>query len=147
MPRSLFESQSRKNGLAKSDLSFPFCGSDFWFCDLGLEFFHWPQQKVLKKEIHRSCACTVLESTNPNPTPESYSRVVSWVDNDSLGIVEAYAYDVNGKKLKNFYPKDIKRVNGQWQVLEGLKAGDRMIVDGLQRVQPDMPVTPVQVKK
>ena len=35
-----------------------------------------------------------------------------------------------------------RAINGQWQVLEGLKPGDRMIVEGLQRVQPDMPVTP-----
>ena len=41
-----------------------FANSDFCLYDLGLEFFHWPQQKVLKKEIHRSCACTVLESTD-----------------------------------------------------------------------------------
>jgi hypothetical protein len=107
----------------------PFANSDFWLHDLGLEFFHWPTQKVLKKEIHRTCACTVLESTNPNPTTNGYSRVVSWVDTESLGIVEAYAYDFNGKKLKDFYPKDIKKVNGQWQVqtlvMENVQTGSR----------------------
>jgi membrane fusion protein, multidrug efflux system len=35
-----------------------------------------------------------------------------------------------------------RALDGQWQVLEGLKPGDRMIVEGLQKVQPDMPVTP-----
>jgi hypothetical protein len=107
----------------------PFANSDFWFADLGLEFFHWPQQKVLKKEVRRSCGCTVLESTNPNPTTNGYSRVVSWIDNDSLGIVEAYAYDVNGKKLKYFYPKNLEKVNGQYQVqsmfMENLQTGSR----------------------
>jgi hypothetical protein len=107
----------------------PFAGSDFWLCDLGLEFFHWPQQKVLKKEVHRSCGCTVLESTNPDPSTNGYSRVVSWIDNDSLGIVDADAYDVNGKKLKNFYPKDLKKVDGQYQVqtmiMENLQTGSK----------------------
>ncbi|MEY4918359.1 MAG: hypothetical protein RL616_2272, partial [Verrucomicrobiota bacterium] len=116
--------------IAKADYHMiPFAGSDFCYADLGLEFFHWPAQKVLKKEIHRSCACTVLESTNPNPTTNGYSRVVSWVDTESLGIVEAYAYDFNGKKLKDFYPKDIKKVNGQWQVqtlvMENVQTGSR----------------------
>ncbi len=115
--------------LSEDEIVGPFAGSDFTVADLGLEFFHWPQQKVLKKEIHRSCACTVLESTNPNPSTNGYSRVVSWVDSESLGIVEAYAYDTNGKKLKNFYPKDIKKVNGQWQVqtlvMENLQTGSR----------------------
>ncbi|HEY4416637.1 MAG TPA: outer membrane lipoprotein-sorting protein [Verrucomicrobiae bacterium] len=107
----------------------PFVGSDFSYADLGLEFFHWPQQKVVKREFYRQCSCTVLESTNPRPTPDSYSRVVSWIDNDSLGIVEAYAYDANGKKLKDFYPKDFKKVDGQWQVqtlvMENLQTGSR----------------------
>jgi len=93
-----------------------FANSDFSAYDLAMDFIYWPQQKVLKKEVHRSCGCTVLESTNPNPSTKGYSRVVSWIDNDSLGIVEAYAYDVNGKKLKNFYPKNLKKVNGQYQV-------------------------------
>ena len=33
-------------------------------------------------------------------------------------------------------------VGGDWQVLDGLKPGDKMIVEGLQKAQPDMPVTP-----
>jgi len=94
----------------------PFAGSDFWLADLGLEFFHWPQQKILKKEVRRSCGCSVLESTNPDPSASGYSRVVSWIDNDSGGIVEARAYDAQGKLLKEFYPKNIKKVKGQWQV-------------------------------
>jgi Outer membrane lipoprotein-sorting protein len=110
-------------------LILPFAGSDFWLCDLGLEFFHWPEQKVLKKEFHRQCACIVLESTNPHPTANGYSRVVSWIDEDSLGIVEAYAYDVKGKRLKNFYPKDFQKVNGQYQVqsliMDNLQTGSR----------------------
>ena len=106
----------------------PFAG-DFGCADLGLEFFHWPQQKILKKEFHRQCACMVLESTNPNPTTYGYSRVVSWIDEESLGIVEAFAYDANGKKLKNFYPKNFEKVNGQYQVqsmiMENLQTGSK----------------------
>jgi hypothetical protein len=107
----------------------PFAYSDFWIADLGLEFFHWPVQKVLKKEVHRSRGCTVLESTNPNPSTNGYSRVVSWIDEESLGIVEAYAYDANGKLLKDFYPKDFKKMDGQWQVqtlvMENVQTGSR----------------------
>jgi hypothetical protein len=106
-----------------------FAGSDFWSSDLNLEFFEWPGQKVLKHETHRSRGCTVLESKNPIPSANSYSRVVSWIDNESLGIVEAYAYDANGKKLKDFYPKDFKKIAGRWQVqtlvMENVQTGSR----------------------
>ncbi|HTB83153.1 MAG TPA: outer membrane lipoprotein-sorting protein [Candidatus Sulfotelmatobacter sp.] len=115
------------------ETSCSFSESDFWFCDLGLEFFHWPAQKVLKKDIHRSCGCTVLESTNPDPGTNGYSRVVSWVDDESLGIVEAYAYDRNGKQLKDFYPKDFKKINGQWQVqtliMENVQTGSKSRIE------------------
>jgi hypothetical protein len=115
-----------------------FANSDFSAPDLGLFFFYWPQQKVLKKEIHRSCGCIVLESTSPYPTNgdsifSNYSRVVAWIDNDSLGIVEAYAYDAKGKLLKDFYPKDFKKVNGQWQVqtlvMENVQTGSKSRIE------------------
>ena len=97
----------------------PFAGSDFWLCDLGLEFFHWPRQKILKPyEMRRGRSCKVLESTDPHPAPDGYSRVVSWIDNETLGIVQAEAYGTKGKLLKEFYPKDFRKVNGQWEVGE-----------------------------
>ncbi|MGB2246999.1 MAG: efflux RND transporter periplasmic adaptor subunit [Alcanivorax sediminis] len=36
-----------------------------------------------------------------------------------------------------------RAVKSQWLISQGLKEGDRLIVDGLQRIQPGMPVTPV----
>ncbi|MFZ0826271.1 MAG: outer membrane lipoprotein-sorting protein [Verrucomicrobiia bacterium] len=105
-----------QNDLDGPKAMIPFAGSDFWAADLGLEFFHWPQQKVLKMEVKRSRGCTVLESTNPSTN--GYWRVVSWIDSESGGIVQAWAYDTNNKLLKEFYPKDFKKMNGQWQVGE-----------------------------
>jgi hypothetical protein len=94
----------------------PFPSGDFWAVDLGLEFFHWPEQKILKSEMRRGRPCKVLESTNPNPSPNGYSRVVSWIDNESGGIVHAEACDANGRLLKAFDPKSFKKVNGQWEL-------------------------------
>lgn len=100
------------------EVMIPFAGSDFAIGDLGLEFFHWPGQKILKHEMRRGRACRVLESTNPAPPANGYSRVVSWIDNESGGIVQAEAYDANGKLLKEFEPKSFKKVNGQWELQE-----------------------------
>lgn len=38
-----------------------------------------------------------------------------------------------------------KAVGNQWLVSDGLQGGDRLIVDGLQKVRPGAPVTPVDV--
>jgi hypothetical protein len=106
------------NDMTMGTLTESFAGSDFSAGDLGLEFFHWPEQKILKHEMRRSRSCQVLESTNPDPTPTGYSRVVSWIDNETLGIVQAEAYDTKGELLKEFYPKSFQKVNGQWELQE-----------------------------
>jgi len=121
----------------------PFAGSDFWLADLGLEFLHWPDQRLLKKELKRGQSCYVLESRNPGresrvesrepnapstldprPSTTEYIRVVSWLDIDSVrdagqaAIVLAEAYDAKGKLVKEFEPKGITKVRGQWQLQE-----------------------------
>jgi hypothetical protein len=105
--------------LTDKQIMAPFAGSDFWVADLGLEFFNWPAQKILKKEFSRGRACMVLESVNPDPA-NGYSRVDSWIDEESYYIVHAEAFDAKGKLLKEFDPKSFKKVNGQWQ-LQGME--------------------------
>jgi hypothetical protein len=96
----------------------PFSGSDFWIADLGLEFLHWPQQLLLKQEMRRSRSCNVLDSINPHSSSSGYSRVVSWFDIESGGVVMAQAFDAKDKLLKEFAPKEMKKVQGQWQLEE-----------------------------
>jgi hypothetical protein len=106
--------------LNESEITTAFAGSDFWLCDLGLEFLHWPAQKLLPKttNLKRGRSYTLLESTNPNPPTNGYSRVLSWIDQESGGLLQAEAYDAQGKKLKIFEPKNFEKVNGQWQLEE-----------------------------
>jgi hypothetical protein len=95
----------------------PFAGSDFWIADLGLEFLRWPGQRLLKKEVRRNKFCDVLESVNPAPTTNGYSKVVSWISHEEPhGIVHADAFDSKGEILKRFDPTEFKKVEGQWQV-------------------------------
>jgi hypothetical protein len=120
------------NLLDTSQTMLPFAGSDFWLADLGLEFFHWPVQLLIRKEIKRGESCSVLESRNPSPPPGGYSRIVSWIDNDTGGIVLAEAYDAKEKLLKEFSPTEFEKVNGEWQLhkleMENVQAGSRSIL-------------------
>jgi hypothetical protein len=109
-PRSATNPPARK--LSAAELMTPFAGSDFWLADLGLEFLRWPDQRVLKREMRRSMPCAVLESTHPSPSPSGYSRVVSWIDPESGGIVHADAYDASGELFKVFDPTELGKVEG-----------------------------------
>jgi membrane fusion protein (multidrug efflux system) len=39
--------------------------------------------------------------------------------------------------------KTRRTVGDKWLISEGLKAGDKLIVDGLQKIGPGLPVNPV----
>jgi len=118
--------------LSSSDTD-AFAGSDFWNDDLGLRFFQWPDQKIIKKEFMRGRGCMVLESRNPTPMLGGYSRVDSWIDEEILGVVHAEAYDANGKLLKVFDPKSFKKVNGQWELqdmeIRNVQTGSRTRIE------------------
>jgi hypothetical protein len=117
------------NLLDASKSTMSFAGSDFWLADLGLEFFHWPVQLLTRREIKRGESCSVLESRNPSPPPGGYSRIVSWIDNDTGGILLAEAYDARGKLLKEFRPTEFEKVNGEWHLremeMENVQTGSR----------------------
>jgi hypothetical protein len=117
-PNEYHLTEDREKTFSGNDAAIPFAGSDFWVADLGLEFFHWPEQRLIKKEMRRSQWCNVQESINPAPKPGGYSRVVSWIDADSNGIIYAEAYDAKGKLLKIFEPTEFKKVDGEWQLQE-----------------------------
>ena len=91
----------------------PFAGTDFWLADLGMEFLHWPEQRLVKKEMRRSRSCKVLESTNPQPGKGAYGRVRSWIDSESAQLILAEVYDSENRLLKEFSPGSVKRVRGR----------------------------------
>jgi len=115
--------------LTGNEADIALAGSDFWLSDLGLDFLHWPGQRLLKKELRRGQSCKVLESVNPHPTTNGYARVVSWIDIDTGGIVHAEAYDQGKKVIKEFDPKEFKKINGRWELQEmeirNVKTGSR----------------------
>ena len=112
------EAEKSETNPVGNETMIPFAGSDFWVADLGLEFLHWPEQRLTGTEMRRGQSCRVLESINPDPAAGAYRRVVSWIDIDSGGIVHADAYDHRNSLLKQFDPKEFKKIEGQWQLAE-----------------------------
>ncbi|MCC6231882.1 MAG: outer membrane lipoprotein-sorting protein [Verrucomicrobiales bacterium] len=98
------------------ELFVPFASTDFWFADLGMVFLHWPEQRWLGRETRRTRACNMLESRNPFPLPGSYQRVVTWIDEETGGIVRAEAYDDANRLLKEFSPGSFARVGARYEL-------------------------------
>ncbi|HHY85157.1 MAG TPA: outer membrane lipoprotein-sorting protein [Verrucomicrobia bacterium] len=111
------EGGSEPRILQGNETMVPFADSDFWVADLGLQFLEWPEQRLLRKEIRRGQSCAVLESINPHPAPGAYTRVVSWVDIDTSGIINADAFE-GDRLLKRFSASSFKKIDGQWELKE-----------------------------
>jgi hypothetical protein len=104
--------------LTPAEAFIPLATSDFWLIDLGLDFFHWPTQRVLRGQMRLNRYTYVLESRLEKPPPTGYSKVVSWIDKETTGPIAAEAYDAKGKLLKEFFVRRFKKFEGQWQLRE-----------------------------
>ena len=96
----------------------PFSGSDFWLADLGLDFLHWPEQRIVEDariKMRKGRACKVLESRNP-AAKAGYTRVRSWIDSETGNPIIAEAYDSRGQVLKEFEIGSVTKVDGVWQL-------------------------------
>lgn len=120
---SLSESSSgqagRSNSLAGDQAMIPFAGSDFWLADLGLEFLHWPRQRIVEEakiKMRKGRPCKVLESINPQPGASGYTRVRSWIDTKTGGVILAEAYGTNNRLVKEFEIGGLIKVNGQYEL-------------------------------
>lgn len=105
--------------LAGDAAMIPFAHSDFWLADLGLEFLHWPSQQLreeTKIRRRKGRVCRILESENPAPGAQGYTRVVSWIDNETRKPILAEAYDASGRLVKEFEIGGLTKVNGRWEL-------------------------------
>jgi hypothetical protein len=105
--------------LAGDKAMVPFANSDFWLADLGLEFLHWPEQRIVheaKIKMRKSRPCNVLESINPGPNAAGYTRVRSWIDTKTGGVILAEAYGSDNQLLKEFEVGGLTKVSGRWEL-------------------------------
>jgi hypothetical protein len=126
--------------LAGDEAMVPFAGSDFWLADLGRDFLHWPEQRLVndaKIRMRKGIACKVLDSVRPD-SRGGYQRVRSWVAIENGGLVYAEAYDRQHHLLKVFEVSGYKKVDGQWHVDE-LKIRD-LRRDSITRLELDVTV-------
>ncbi len=84
----------------------------------------------------------VRATVNQGTDPHGILAPQQGVGHDAKGEPTALVVDdKNTARLRVL--KTGRAVGGDWQVLDGLKPGDKLIVEGLQKAQPDMVVTPM----
>jgi len=113
--------------------------------------------------VDQTTGAVQLRAIFPNPDgillPGMYVRATVIEGVDAHGILvpqQAVSHDAKGEPTALVVDdKNIARlmvlttgrsVGGDWQVLSGLKAGDKLIVDGMLKALPDAPVMPTPAK-
>jgi hypothetical protein len=104
--------------LTPAEIYQPVAASDFTLPDFGLDFLHWPSQRILRTQMIMSRWCNVLESSNAAPVVGGYAKVISWLDKESGGPLKAEAFDAKGKRVKEFEIGRVKKIEGEWQLKE-----------------------------
>ena len=109
--------------------------------------------------VDQSTGAVRLRAIFPNPDglllPGMYVRATVTEGVDPHGILapqQGVSHDAKGEPTALVVDdqdmarlrviKTDRSVGSDWQVLDGLKPGDKLIVEGLQKAQPDMKVTP-----
>lgn len=110
--------------------------------------------------VNQSTGSITLRAVFPNPKgdllPGMYVRAVleeggedqailvpqQGVTRDAKGNPTALVVDADSK-VELRVLKTRRTVGDKWLISEGLKAGDKLIVDGLQKIGPGLPVNPV----
>lgn len=95
-----------------------FAQTDFSLLDLGLDFFLWPKQAIIKRDNAKTLPCRVLESVPAEVTPSGYGKVLSWIAIKNDGLMRAEVYDATGKKWKVFDPRRVAKINGRYELKE-----------------------------
>jgi membrane fusion protein, multidrug efflux system len=110
--------------------------------------------------VDRGTGTVTLRAVVPNPQATLLpgmvvqARLVAGIDRNVLlvpqqGVSRSATGDATalvigaGNKVERRRLELARTVGNQWLVTKGLNAGDRLIVEGLQRVRPEQTVTPV----
>ena len=130
--------------------------------DDGTVFDHDGQLQFTDVTVDQATGTVRLRALFPNPEglllPGLFVRATIAEGVDPHGILvpqQAVGRDAKGQATvmlvddKNVVRLKIVKtgrvVDGQWQVLDGLKAGDKVVVEGLSKIMPDMPVQPQEL--
>lgn len=126
--------------------------------DDGSEYAHAGRLLFLEAAVDATTGQVTLRGEFPNPEgdllPGMYVRVLieQGVQQNAIAVPQqaiqrdsggqSQVYVVNNENVVELRPVRVGRIVGQrWVVEEGLKAGDKIVVEGFQKIRPGAPVT------
>ncbi|CAH0535672.1 Multidrug efflux pump subunit AcrA [Vibrio stylophorae] len=151
-----------KKRIASGQLEQPQTTAVTLILDDGTVYAHEGKLQFAEVTVNENTGSVTMRAEFPNPEglllPGMFVRAVLTVGTDPDAIVvpqktvtrnpkgQGIVMVINANNIVE--PRIVETgesIGNQWLILSGLKAGDRVIVDGLQKVRPGAPVTPTSV--
>ncbi|MGL4713714.1 MAG: efflux RND transporter periplasmic adaptor subunit, partial [Shewanella sp.] len=124
----------------------------------GTQYSHPGKLQFAEVSVDPNTGSVILRATFPNPDgmllPGMYVRAMLNAGTDPQAILipqkaitrnskgEAVAMIVNEQGLvESKIVTTAEVINNQWRITSGLAVGDKLIVEGLQKIRPGAPVT------
>ena len=105
-------------------------GTDLAYEDLALRFIYWSRASVTGEDRIKTRAAWKLMLSAPTHRTE-YSSVNLWVDKESGALLQAEAYDWQGKLTKRFEVISGQKIDGKWYLkqmrIESLDPADASV--------------------
>lgn len=89
-----------------------FMGTDFTYDDIGGQKLDEYNHTLLGEENIGTNKCWKIESVSSGKS--SYSKYISWIDQNSLLSLKAEFYDKQGGLLKIFTAEEFEKIDGYW---------------------------------
>lgn len=101
--------------------------TDIAYEDLTLHFLYWPDAVVLGEDSQLTRRCWKLRLRPPVRKDSQYGVIDVWIEQESGALLQADAYDREGKMAKRFKVVSAQKLEGAWLLkqmrIESFNAG------------------------
>jgi Outer membrane lipoprotein-sorting protein len=91
-----------------------FRNTDISYEDLTLHFLYWPDAELLGTEAQLARYCWKLRLRPPSKKDSQYGVMLVWIEKESGALLEADAFDWDGKMAKRFKVISAQKLDGVW---------------------------------
>jgi outer membrane lipoprotein-sorting protein len=120
--------------------------SDISYEDLALKFLYWPNATIEGDQIMILRKCWIIKTEPPSKSDSQYSKAMLWIDKETGALMQAEAYNQDGKLARRFKVISPQKIDGVWLLkqmrierMEQMRAGreDRaptyLEIDGIEK--------------
>jgi Outer membrane lipoprotein-sorting protein len=93
-------------------------GTDVNYEDLALKFLYWDRAKLEAEQQLSIYSCWVVLVQASNSAATNYGSVRLWIPKNRSGLVQAEAFDRDGKLVKRFKVISVQEIAGKWLLKE-----------------------------